>query len=72
MVEQLVIDDVVNTYLPPQSDAPKRVRRTRNIGATLGECIIMTKRSCYPFARRYCLARRSNIHALEHPSFILV
>ncbi len=41
-VEQLGIDE-----------AAKRVRRTRNIGATLGERVgIMTKRSCYPFARR--------------------
>ena len=34
-VEQLGIDE-----------AAKRGRRTRNIGAALGECSIMTKRSC--------------------------
>jgi hypothetical protein len=34
-VEQLSIDE-----------AEKRSRRTRNIGAALGECSIMTKRSC--------------------------
>ncbi len=36
-VEQLGIDDVANTYLPPQANVAKRVRRTRNIGAALGE-----------------------------------
>ena len=35
-VEQLGIDDVANTYLPPQADVAKRVRRTRNIGAGVG------------------------------------
>jgi hypothetical protein len=44
-VEQLGIDDFANTYLPPQADVAKRVRRTRNIGAALGESSIMTKRS---------------------------
>ena len=34
-VEQLGIDDVANTYLPPQADVAKRVRRTRKIGAAL-------------------------------------
>ena len=38
-VEQLGIDDVANTYLPPQADVAKVVRRTRNIGAALGECV---------------------------------
>ncbi len=36
-VEQLGIDDVANTYLPPQANVAQRVRRTRNIGAFLGE-----------------------------------
>ncbi len=36
-VEQLGINDVANTYLPPQTDVAKGVRRTRNIGASLGE-----------------------------------
>ena len=41
-VEQLGIDDVANTYLHqaehlPQADVVKRVLRTRNIGAALGE-----------------------------------
>ena len=35
--EQLGIDDVANTYLSPQADVAKRVRRTRNIGSVLGE-----------------------------------
>jgi hypothetical protein len=35
-VEQLGIDDVANTYLPPQTYVAKRVRRSRNIGAGVG------------------------------------
>ncbi len=35
-VGQLGIDDVPNTYLSPQTDVVKRVRRTRNIGAGVG------------------------------------
>ncbi len=38
-VDHLGIDDVANTYLSPHADVVKHVRRTRNIGVTLGESV---------------------------------
>jgi len=46
--------------------------RRRNIGAALGECSIMTKRSCKPFAGR-CIGWQGGqpFARWAHPSFLL-